>query len=380
LEEREKVIESNSYYSKVIEDIKNNRQRRLEGKLNCIPWKSFPRLSSKIPGIKQDQLVIVTANSKVAKTQLTDCLYVLEPYKFIKDNPNCGLKLKIFYFSLEISKKKKLMSFLVNKIYSETGNIIDIQNLNSEFENYILDEKTEKLIEYYSPYFEEFEKYVEIHDNIRNPFGIYKYMRGYAETHGHYEKKLITVINEAGLSERILVDDYYVPDDPDEIVIVITDSINLLLPEKGSKLHEAMSEYSSKYCLRMKNTWKYCVVNIQQQSAEQEKQQFNNFGGSIVSKLRPSADGLGDNKLTGRDCSLMIGLFAPHRYEIKEHNGYDLTKLRDNYRELVVLLNRDGEGFFADDLLFNGAVNYFEEAPKTIHHTEYEKIIKRIRK
>lgn len=56
-----------SYYQKVIDDIKNNRRRRLEGKLNCIPWESFPKLSSKIPGIEQEQYVIVTANSKVEK-------------------------------------------------------------------------------------------------------------------------------------------------------------------------------------------------------------------------------------------------------------------------------------------------------------------------
>jgi len=61
LEEKE-----NSYYAKVIENIKNNRQRRLDGKLNCIPWNSLSKLSSKIPGIEKEQYVIVTANSKVS--------------------------------------------------------------------------------------------------------------------------------------------------------------------------------------------------------------------------------------------------------------------------------------------------------------------------
>lgn len=369
-----------SYYHKVIEDIKNNRKRRLEGKSNCIPWENFPRLSSKIPGIEQEQYVIVTASSKVGKTQLADYLYVLEPYNYVKKHKEAGIKLKIFYFSLEVSKKKKLMSLLANKIYNETGDIISIQNLNSKFSDYILDAKTEELIEHYIPYFEEFEQTVSIIDNVRNPFGIYKYMRNYAETHGHYKKKIVTLINEKGVREQIEVNDYYIPDDPDEYVIVITDHVSLLLPENGMTLHQAMSKYSSDYCLHMRDKWKYTIVNVQQQAAEQEKQQFNNFGGNVVSKLRPTPDGLGDNKLTGRDCNLMIGLFAPSRYDIKTYNDYDVSLLKDNYRELIVSLNRDGEGFFTDDLLFNGAVNYFEEAPRKILQNEYENIIKRIRR
>lgn len=372
--------ENKSYYHKVIEDIKNNRQRRLEGRVNSIPWESFPRLSSKIPGIEQEQYVIVTASSKVGKTQLADYLYVLEPYNYIKKYKDCGVKLKIFYFSLEVSKKKKLMSLLANKIYNETGDIISTQNLNSKFSDYILDQQTEELIEHYIPYFEEFEKTVNIIDNVRNPYGIYKYMKSYAETHGKYKKKIITNINEKGTSEQIEVNDYYIPDDPNEYVIVITDHVSLLLPENGMTLHQAMSKYSSDYCLHMRDKWKYTIVNVQQQAAAGEAQQYNNFGSSIISKLRPTPDGLGDNKLTGRDCNLMIGLFAPSRYDIKTYNDYDIAQLKDNYRELIISLNRDGEGFFTDDLLFNGAVNYFEEAPKTIHHTEYEKIIKRIRK
>lgn len=77
----------------------------------------------------------------------------------------------------------------------------------------------------------------------------------------------------------------------------------------------------------------------------------------------------------------MIGLFAPNRYDIKNYNGYDISLLKDNYRELIVSLNRDGEASFTDDLLFNGAVNYFEEAPREIRTIEdYNRIIKRIRK
>lgn len=209
-------------------------------------------------------------------------------------------------------------------------------------------------------------------------------MKSYAEQNGRYEKKLMHFTNDDGTVEKKIVNDFYIPNNPDEYVIVITDSVNLLLPENGQNLHQAMSKFSSDYCLHMRDVWKYTIVNIQQQAAEQEKQQFNTFGGNIVNKLRPSQDGLGDNKLTGRDCNLMIGLFAPFRYEISQYNNFDISQLKDNYRELIITLNRDGEGFFSTDLLFNGAVSYFEEAPDTrttrLSAEDYIKIIKRIRK
>lgn len=77
----------------------------------------------------------------------------------------------------------------------------------------------------------------------------------------------------------------------------------------------------------------------------------------------------------------MLGLFAPVRYGIEEYpmrasGGYDITKLRDNYRELSVLLNRRGSGFINSHLYFNGAVNYFCEL-ETIDKINYEKYIKK---
>lgn len=375
---------TNSYYSKVIQDIENNRKRRLEGKLNCIPWPSFPKLCNKIPGIERETYTIVTANSKVGKTQLADFMYVLEPYKFIKENPNCGLKLKIIYFSLEISKSKKLLGLLANKIYNETGKVISSQNLNSKFSNYIIEEGLLDTIKQYRDYFNEFEKTVDIVDNIRNDFGIFKYVQDYMESNGRWVTKTIVWTDEKGNKSNRIVKDYYIPNDPEQVVIVITDSVNLLSPNKGQQLNDAMNKFSSDYCLYMRDKYKCCVVNIQQQSAAQEQQQYTNIGSSITSKLRPSADGLGDSKLTGRDANLIIGLFAPHRYEIPTHNGYDIKSLRDNYRELVVLLNRDGEGFFTDDLLFNGAVNYFAEAPdnrtKALSAEDYNNILRKIRR
>lgn len=52
-----------SLFDKVKQKIKKNKQIRLEGGYNSIPWKNLPGLSSVIPGIQKSRYYLVTANS-----------------------------------------------------------------------------------------------------------------------------------------------------------------------------------------------------------------------------------------------------------------------------------------------------------------------------
>lgn len=346
---------------RVIEELKYNKKTRLEGKDIVIPWINLPKLSTVIPGVQKGRYIIVTANAKVGKTQIADYLFLYEPLNYIFNIKNTNLKLKIFYFSLEMSKEDKILQMISNKIYNDKNYVISTDNLRSYFKGYILEDRVEKLIDEYKDYFTKVEEVVTFVDNIRNPYGIYKTVRQYAKEHGKFFKNDGTQVD---IDKDHSFYDYYIPNDPDEQVIVITDHCSLLMPEKGEELWNAMSNYSSNYCLKMRDNFKYTVVNIQQQAADQEKQQFTFKGTTMVDKIRPSADGLGDCKVTGRDCDMMIGLFAPNRYKISQYEGYDISKLKDNYRELSIIFNRRG-GSTNLDLYFEGASNYFRELSKT---------------
>jgi hypothetical protein len=360
-------------YRSVLGDLRHLRQRRLEGGYACFPWFNMPKLSRVLPGIQKGRYVIVTANSKVGKTQLGDYLFLISPLEFLYNHPESGLKLKIFYFSLEMSKEDKIKSLITYRLFKDHKITIDTESMSSQFEHYILEQEVLEKIEGYQEYFQWLEDKVSIIDHVKNPYGIYKTVRQYAIDHGKFFYKDQEVDLKTN-SDQLY--DSYVPDDPDEYVIVITDHLSLLQPEQGSDLWNAMFKFSSNYCLKMRDNFKYTVVNIQQQAMDQEKQQFTFKGESIVAKLKPSADGLGDCKLTGRDCDLMLGLFAPARYNIQEYpifKPYKITHLRDKYRELSIILNRRGGGGKNISLYFNGACNYFEELPEpeTIDYTKF---------
>jgi len=344
-------------FTRVKQELKENKQARLDGKVTAIPWLSLPKLCGVLPGVQQKRYNIVTANSKVGKTKLADFLYVYEPFNFI-NTVESNIKLKIFYFSLEMSKEDKIKEVVSYKLFKETGKVISSERLGSVFKDYILEDEVEKTIDTYEEYFQKFESTVTYIDDIRNPYGIYKYIRNYALTHGtvHYK-----TVNIDGVDQQL--EDYYVPNDPNEYVIIVIDHLSLLAPEKGQDLWSSMMKFSSEYGIRIRNRFGYTLVVVQQQSAESDKQVFTLRGDTVVEKLRPSTDGMADCKLTIRDADLVLGLFAPNRYGIKAYNGHDLVKLKDNYRELSILLNRRGAGSQCVDLYFNGAVNYFKELP-----------------
>lgn len=165
------IKDKDGLFYKVKEKIKSNKQVRLDGGYNCIPWKNLPGLSSVVPGIQKSKYYLCTASSKVGKTQLSDYLFIYEPYEFVKKYKPKNINLKIFYFSLEMSKERKIMSILSYKIFKDKGLIVSPDDLLSVFEHKILDDKIEKIIEEYDDYFKEFEETVTIIDNVRNPFG-----------------------------------------------------------------------------------------------------------------------------------------------------------------------------------------------------------------
>src|SRR5699024_37906 len=152
------------------------------------------------------------------------------------------------------------------------------------------------LIKKHKSYFRELEDTVEFVDSVRNPYGIYNFMRDYAKNNGiQHKKKLEFVNNRTGEITERLVDDYYEPHDPEEYVIIIIDHISLISQdsENGRKLslHESISKLSSEYLIRLRNKYGYIPVVVQQQSAAQESLENIKYN-----KLKPTLEGLGDNK------------------------------------------------------------------------------------
>lgn len=352
-----------SLYEDVLKKLKYNKQRRLKGDLISIPWFKLPKLNKVLPGIMQSQLIVISANQKVGKTQLADFLYLYQPIQWLYENRDSNIDVDILYFSLEMRKEAKIMQAMSFRIYDKYGISISPQKLQSVFEDYILDDKIEEIIEAESDWFEFFQSKVTFIDTIRNPYGIYLTAKKKFLEDGHYVYKEGDVVNyNTGEATKGKIIDRYIPNNPDKFRIIMTDTVNLLNTEKedSGSLYSAIGRFSSKYCLNLRDRFGATVVNIQQQMPTSEEEQFN-FGKSVINKVKPSAAKLGDNKSTARDCDIMLSLFDPARYNTTTYKGLDLTEMEGTHRELYINLNRHGMSSASIQLIFNGASNHFEE-------------------
>jgi hypothetical protein len=107
---------------------------------------------------------------------------------------------------------------------------------------------------------------------------------------------------------------------------------------------ETINKWTRKYGrLQITKHWHWTVVNIMQQSAESEKPQFDFKGNLIIERCKPSLDGLGNSKECQRDHILIFGIWAPNRYGITNYEGYNITRLKDAYRSIIILKSNISE-------------------------------------
>jgi len=291
-------------------------------------------------------------------------MFVINPILYALKHPD-QLRLKIFYFSLEMSPEAKYQIFICHLLYLMSGRKIMISptELKSTSNGFPLKEEvlemmdTPKMKEIYAKY----EECVTFISDIRNPTGIYMFLKRYAEEHGTVHKKTITIKNKVtGEEESTQVFDWYEQDDPEEYRLFIIDHLSLLDEEQGFDKRKTMSLMSQKYCVQLRNLWKYIPVVVQQQSLEQQDLDHIKAG-----RMLPSAQGLGDCKTSTQDIDVMIGIFSPWQMQLTEFMGYSIDKFRNNIRFMNLITSRwTGGAGSVIPLYFKGEVNYFEELPR----------------
>lgn len=395
MEDDIEFVNTESDKDRVIREIKTNKQRRQEGKLIAIPF-PFPKFGQHVAGIRKRRYIIVTANSKVGKTKIADFVFVYSPIRYIIDNPNCGLDITTKYFSLELSKNDKIKQLISHLLFTEHDIIISEEEVDSIYDRYILEDDILRKIESLEPLLERILSKIEFVDNIRNPFGIYKYVREWHEKNGVYmdkENKPISLNQIKNTDPRTKEQAqnhiaYYKPNNEDLIFEVVTDHVGLLTTEKNSDLRETIGNFSSNYCIKMRDRWDAVVINVQQQAASQE-----GTDAVKLSMTKPSANGLGINKNTQQDCDSIFGLYAPVRLDRREYKGFNIGNpnnlnignepLLDNHREFLIILQRRGGASFSTQLLFLGQSTYFKELPEPTDNVSMIKLnefIRRVRK
>ncbi len=299
------------------------------------------RLSLAIPNIQKGTTYLLGAETGIGKTSFIDDMFVINPIEYMLNNES-DLTLKILYFSFEIEKRLKMSKFIARHIYEKYGILTNINTILSRGKNHI-SEELYTIVLNSMKHFERYEDFISIIDKSINPTGILKIVSDYSNTNGIWTE-----------SEKT---HNYKPYNKKLFTFIIIDHLNLMRRERGFGEKENIDTISS-YAIHWRNKCGFTPIFVQQ---------LNRSMGSAdrfrIDRIEPQLTDYKGSATPSEDANIVMALFSPMRYEIETHRGYDIRKLRDHYRSLLLLKNRDGEADKAYGMKFLGGIGLFQELP-----------------
>lgn len=281
-----------SVIQRTIRSIEERRNNAVKGRFNSIP-SPFRRFSSQYVGIERGTYYLITASTKGGKTQLTSFLFIFTPLLFCYKYPS--IDFRVIYFPFEETPERVTSRWISFLLYELHDIEVDYQTLmstsNIPLEKSILNLINSEDIQKYLKFFEERVTFVE---DEKNPTGIYKYMKNYAEENGttyytEYETK-----DDFGMTQANKKFSHYIPKNPNSYTLFIADHCSLVDCERGFTLKQSIDKLSE-YCVLLRNRYNLSPVLVQQQAFNETA---DNFKQGLV---RPTLTGLSDSKYCSRD-------------------------------------------------------------------------------
>ena len=323
----------------------------------------FDRLTRYV-GIRKGMYYLIGGNTGSGKTSFIDDAFVLNPvdWAMSKEGLASGIKVKIWYRSMERSRTYKYAKWVSRKIFLDQGIIIPVGKLLGWREKMTKDEHD--LFLYYKDYVDHLSEIVTIIDGPENPVGIAKQLKTYAEENGE--------IQQLDKWNKI-----YIPNDPTQITMVVMDHIGLLKTTKDHPTKKAAIDKMSDELRYARDFYGYSPVVV-----SQFNRSISNPSRIKNGDVEPQLEDFADSSATQNDADVVMALFDPMRYKVADPSGYDLDKLTDQYgakyfRSLRLLKNSYGEDDVRIGLGFLGEIGMFKELnrKKDMTESDYESVV-----
>lgn len=334
-------------FQNLSDKIDYNKEAIAKGEVNFLPlYYTFPRFIEFLPGLIKSDYLLLSAGAKVGKTKFTHFL-CSELLRLMEIKPN--LKVNIVYNSLEESVEKFKSAYLLKYMYSK-GCHLNYYGLMGYSETPLTDYEIQIKDEAVSYYTKNVEPYLEVVTELSS-----------VKFYKHCEAKM--------LSTGKVINGEYVANDPNEWWIFVSDHIGCYVKEPGMTQGETLHQFSA--ILTRNKLCKFynavCIL-VQQQINTKDAIEANVKPKTLIEKVKPSIDGLADHKGTGRDATIVLGLFNPHKWiehiPGRVYKGISLDNVQ--MRTLCFIATREGAGLEDSEypMYFNGATNQFTEISK----------------
>lgn len=320
-------------------------------------------LDKTIGGIQKKTYNLVFAAEGVGKSVFVMHTHILYPivqhYHMLEKDPEYKTDLKIRFYSLEVDRVNILGKMLCWLIYKDTGDLLSMNYLFSK-NLYLIDNDTYELVLSYKAKIKKIlDEVLIIIDKPMTSTEIYDDLVQFASSRG--KSKLITLSDGSRVHK-------YIPNNPNEHVIVITDTLTNLTIDESIKFNSEKKECDlhSNNCKHIyRNMFHYSVVNVTHSNRD-----ITNTMRTKSNEIYPHKNDISISSQPSRDADIVICLFNPYEYvspnnSLSKFGGYNILRLQNRYRNIGVLKSRNGESMKRISVLFIGECGYFKALPKS---------------
>lgn len=325
--------------------------RGKDGGNEGLPY-GIPSLVDYIPNIQQETYYLIGGETSSGKTALADYMFLYSPFEYLMANKgNTDKKLKILYWSFEISIENKIAKGICQKIWRDHKILVDVNYILSRGKNRISDEMY-NLVLNTREYFEELHDILVICDVATNPTGITIRNEKFCKEHFIEEK-----IGEFEVKRT--------PKDPNLYLMGITDHIGLVRSQKDLTTAKDKIDYISGRNVEYRDKYRFIPVDISQfnRSLASAERELSTKNKPDYNKVGPQLSDFKDSGSTQENANVVLSIFSPNRYGIPEYNDYQIKDLKDRIRMLSVLKGRDGIPDLAKGLGYLGECGLYIDLP-----------------
>lgn len=159
-------------------------------------------------------------------------------------------------------------------------------------------------------------KFLEIKDN---PTGVRNYLLEYAKENGEFLYKHTT--KDGQTFTRMIG---YKPHNPKKYVIIITDHLRKLLPERGFKMKETVDKFSE-YAVEFRNTCNFTfvhIIHLNRALSDIGRRQFDD------DRLFPQSDDIKETGNLSEDSNYIFTMFNPNddKFNLTKHFGKTIRR------------------------------------------------------
>ncbi len=306
----------------------------------------FNRLDRFI-SLRKRMMISVIGPSGSGKSSFVSKAFILGPCQYAFEN---NKKIKIILFSMERSIVYTEAKWLIGKMFETSGRLIEMGKLLGWHQEKLTADELD-YIRRFKDWFDSLP--IDVYEGGRSPNDIYRIVMEYAKANG----------------EVVQISEYkkvYMPNDPDEQVIIIPDHMGLTKVVPAFPTKKQAIDKTIEHLQYFRDFLGYTIVPVAQLNRDLSNPIYKK-----MESFEPHLDTIKETGNLGEASDIVLSLWEPLRYNTTDKMYGNVNPFRHPitghkyFRSISILKNTYGIDGINIGTVFMGSTGLFAELPKS---------------